>query len=222
MKPNPLRRLAPNPRWLTIIALALIGCVSNTAAADQIQMQNGDRYFGKVLSLNGDTLVLQSDVLGTLRLPRANVALISFGATPVVNAPSGGPTGAVGRVSTNTPSALAGPLRQLTTNSNLIQRIQNQYLSDAGPGAKDKFNELLGGLMSGKLGVEDIRAEAQSTANQVRAMRKDLGEDAGWMLDTYLAILDQFVNENAPPSNTATNAPAHSKAPSSGPAAEAD
>lgn len=31
--------------------------------ADQIEMSNGDRYVGRVVSMNADTLVLQSDVL---------------------------------------------------------------------------------------------------------------------------------------------------------------
>ena len=56
--------------------------------ADQVEMQNGDRYAGQVLSLNTNTVVLQSDVLGTLRLPRAKVAVITLGAGPATNSPA--------------------------------------------------------------------------------------------------------------------------------------
>src|SRR5881397_996696 len=47
--------------------------------ADQVEMQNGDRYLGTVLSLDTNTLVLRSAVLGTVTLPRGKVALIHFG-----------------------------------------------------------------------------------------------------------------------------------------------
>jgi len=40
----------------------------SAAAADQIEMANGDRYVGRVVSLGADTLTLQSEVLGTLKL----------------------------------------------------------------------------------------------------------------------------------------------------------
>src|SRR5947199_9025024 len=53
--------------------------------ADQVEMQNGDRYLGKVLSLDTNTLVLRSDVLGTVRLPRGKVALITLGLSTSTN-----------------------------------------------------------------------------------------------------------------------------------------
>ncbi|HEU0038849.1 MAG TPA: hypothetical protein VFR76_06220, partial [Verrucomicrobiae bacterium] len=59
-----------------VLWLAMVGL-----CADQVEMQNGDRYLGKVLSLTTDQLVLQSDVLGKLTLPRDKVALITLGAT---------------------------------------------------------------------------------------------------------------------------------------------
>src|SRR5712691_6726055 len=58
--------------------------------ADQIEMQNGDRYVGTVLSLNANTLVLHSEVLGDLTLPRSKVAQITLRpgtATNIVSQP---------------------------------------------------------------------------------------------------------------------------------------
>src|SRR5262245_24775013 len=49
------------------------------ARADQIEMQNGDRYHGKVLAMTNATLVLQSEILGTIKLPREKVSLINLG-----------------------------------------------------------------------------------------------------------------------------------------------
>src|SRR5437868_1859875 len=46
--------------------------------ADQIEMVNGDRYVGQVVSLGPETLVVQSEVLGTLKLPRSRIANINL------------------------------------------------------------------------------------------------------------------------------------------------
>src|SRR5437899_8094720 len=67
------------------------GCLVITASsfsADQIEMQNGDRYFGKVLSVTTNTVVLQSEVLGTVNLPRARVANIALGTAATNRAPA--------------------------------------------------------------------------------------------------------------------------------------
>ncbi len=61
--------------------------------------------------------------------------------------------------------------------------------------------------MSGKLTVNDLRKEAKSAADQLRAVKRDLGDDSG-TLDGYLSILDSFLNETASPAGSATNAPA--------------
>jgi Fe-S-cluster containining protein len=179
--------------------------------ADQVEMQNGDRYAGHVLSLNTNTVVLQSDVLGTVRLPRAKVAVIMLGSMPA-SSPSlasltNAPVIALSTAPTNKPPKPSPAFAQLGASTNLIQQVQKQFLSGAGPEANDKFNELLGGLMSGKLSVNDIRAEAKTAADQLRALKRDGGEEAGFATDAYLAILDHFLKETAP-SASATNAPA--------------
>jgi hypothetical protein len=109
---------------------------------------------------------------------------------------------------------LAPQLRQLGVSPGVIQQVQKQFLSEAGPEANGKFDELLSGLMSGKVSVEDIRAQAKSAADQLRALRREGGEETGFAVDTYLAILDHFVKETAPA------APA-SKAPATAPQSKA-
>jgi len=198
--------------WFFTIAAGLLVCSAvELASADQIQMRNGDQYCGSVLSLNKDTLVIQSDVLGILRLPRNKVAFIDFGANPAVHDPVNVPaTNTLARLPaltvTNGAHDFSATLQQLGGSSNVLQQIEAQYFGDAGPEAKAKFNDLLGGYLTGKLSVNDIRAQAQATADQVRSLRKDLGEDAGGMIDGYLAILDSFLRETAPPPTSATNA----------------
>src|SRR5437868_2582255 len=61
-----------------LLLFAAIQCLH----ADQLEMQNGDRYVGKVLSLNSNVVVLQSEVLGTVNLPRGKVTAITLGTGP--------------------------------------------------------------------------------------------------------------------------------------------
>jgi hypothetical protein len=196
-------------------AALLLFAASGRLCADQIEMQNGDRYVGHVLSLNTNTIILQSDVLGTLRLPRAKVTGITLGARSPTNSPplpllTNGQVPAPSAAPANAAPTVSPVLRQIGSNTNLIQQVQKQFLSGAGPEANDKFNEMLGGLMSGKLSVDDIRAQAKTAAEQLRTLKREGGEEGGFATDAYLAILDHFLNETAPSADSATNAPAPS------------
>jgi len=228
-------RCARAPVASGVVAALLLA--SPWLRADQLEMLNGDRYVGKVLSLNTNTVVWQSDVLGTVKLPRNKVLTINLGSGAATNLarlpgsapPVGGSDGAAGKAHpsanpslqrSGAPPPQAPDLRQLGGDTNLIAQIQAQFLNGAGPEANAKFNELLGGLTSGKLGVNDIRAEAKSAADQLRAAKRDLGDDAGWALDAYLSVLDHFLRETAPAGGSGTNAPAQAPKPKPAPAAE--
>jgi hypothetical protein len=172
------------------------------AQADQVEMQNGDRYSGAVLSMTPDTVVFQSEVLGQLKLPRNKVSNISLGSTIAVNrptTPTNNPAPAAPASSVRSRADASGALRQLSANTNLIEQIRKQFLADAGPQANDKFNELLSGLLTGKLDVDGLRTEAKTAADQLRAMKKDMGGEAGGTLDAYLSVLDNFLSQSAPP-----------------------
>src|SRR5262245_32562736 len=123
------------------------------------------------------------------------------------------------------PATNAGPdisasLRQLGGNTNFVRQVQEQYLSTAGPDANKKFDELFGGLMSGKLDVNDIRAEATTAANQIRALKRELGDDAGGPLDGYLAILESFLGGTGAPAGSSAKAGNTLRKPKSAPAKE--
>jgi hypothetical protein len=111
-------------------------------------------------------------------------------------------------LSTNASPELAQTLRQLGTQTNLINQVQSQFLSGAGSDANAKFNELLNGLTTGQLNIGDIRAQAQDAANQLRAAKKDLRDDSG-LLDAYLTVLEHFVKETQaePPSRATGSRP---------------
>ena len=97
--------------------------------------------------------------------------------------------------------------RLLAANTNLVEKVTAPLLGDAGPEAKAKFNELFGGLMSGKLSVEDIRAEARSAVAQMKTLKRDVGDDTG-LLDGYLTILEKFLGDSPLSGGSVTNASA--------------
>lgn len=206
--------------------------------ADQVEMANGDRYVGRVLSLSGETLVLQSDVLGNLRLPRSRISTILLDPRPAAAgtnaalrpaaprakvASAAGATNTVVRAagsSTNASSDFAAAMRQLGGSSNMLRQVQDQLLTGAGPEAQAKFNDLMGGLLTGKIDLAQLRAQAKSTLDQARGMRGDLGEEGAGMLDSYLAILDSFLKETEPDAASTNKPPAVSspQAPAPNPA----
>jgi hypothetical protein len=178
-----------------------------SARADQIELQNGDHFSGTVVSITPEIVVLQSDALGQIKLPRAKVSTISLGAAAT-------PVRTIILSSNNPATQLAPPLTvgknsvlpQLGTDTNLVQQIRKQFLADAGPQANEKFDDLLTGLMTGKMDMNGLRAEAKSAADQIRALKKDMGGDAGQTLDAYLSVLDGFLAQSAPTATPSTNA----------------
>jgi hypothetical protein len=177
-------------------------CLSLTvaaSAADLVEMKNGDRYSGEVLSLTAGELTLQNDNLGIIRLSRTNLARISFA------------TSTPASTTTNTADALTRQIQDQGIDSVLIRQVQQQFLGAAGPEANAKFNSLVQGLVSGTTTVEDIRVEARNAVNQIRALQGDLGDETGGYLDGYLTILESFLNATdsarAPSQNARTSPP---------------
>ena len=179
-----LGRLTLARRQVSAIALAPGGtnlsAVAHAAtnAEDEVWLQNGDRFAGQVLSLNTNALVLQSPILGRVSFSRCEVSSIALAAVATnhtalsLSATNSGPQATL-------PANLADGLRQLDLNGASIADIKSQFLNHANPAANKQFNDMLSGLMNGSLGVDDIRAQAQSVAAQARALRKDLGNDPG-------------------------------------------
>lgn len=179
--------------------------------ADQIIMQNGDILNGKVLTMTTNALVLQNENFGTVTLARVKVSNITLGtvmvktpapitpaASAIVRPPAAG-------AETNSISDLQAMFRGIRDQSNLVQQVEAQVLgSSASPQAVNKFNELLDGLSTGKIDMNELRAEAQSAVNQLQDYKKEMGSEAGGEIDSYLTILNNFLQETAE-SNSATN-----------------
>jgi len=180
--------------------------------ADQIELKNGDRYIGKVLSMNSNTVVLESSVLGQVQLSRSQVVSINLNGIasvplPVTNAT---PNTAVSGANRGGANGLDNAVRRLAANTNSVQQVHRDMLANAGPEATQKFNEMLSDLLTGKLTISGLRKEADSAAKQLRELRKDLGEDSGGMVDGYLEILDKFLRDPEVRDSAVTPPPAAS------------
>jgi hypothetical protein len=184
--------------------------------ADHVEMQNGDRYFGKVLSVSADTVTLESEMLGKINVPRKKVASLAFGtnaaapkaATNVaqISVPTNPPTAVSLAVLAGTNADLSAAIRNLDANTNFIRQIREQMLAGS-PEAASNYDDMVTGLMNGKLNLDDLRREAKSSADQLRALKRDLGPEAGGSLDAYLDVLDNFLNETAAEPTNAAPAP---------------
>jgi hypothetical protein len=207
----------------TLVSLLVL---AGAAQADQVEMQNGDRYNGKILSLTNDTLVLQSELLGNINVPRAKVAKMLLGASASSNATASAsglkkvaakPAAAPAASS----SELLASIKKLGSQTNEVEQVKQQFLADADPAAKAKFDEMLASLLTGKMSMSDLAGEAKTAAAQLKAMKKELGSEADPALDGYLSILENFLRE-VPASDSAKTATPQSPAPRSKARPEAD
>src|SRR5258705_457188 len=113
---------------LVVMAAVMFFLATIWLRADQVEMQNGDRYLGTVLSLDTNTLVFHSAVLGTVHLPRGHFALITLGPggttnfTRAASATKHQPT-AVSIAITNAMTDVSAPLRQLGANTSVIALV---------------------------------------------------------------------------------------------------
>jgi hypothetical protein len=188
------------------VALALCAASAFNLRADQVVMQNGDRYNGKVLSVSPTNVVLQSDVLGVVNLQRAQVANVAMGLSTATN-----PAPVTASAKTNSSADLSAAIRQLGTQSNLVNQVRAQILATANPEANQQFDRMLSDLGTGKMSIADLRAQARSAADQLREFEKEAGDDASGTVGLYLSILDGFLAETESPVNAVTNKPVRTR-----------
>lgn len=166
-----------------ILFLAAIFGVA-TARADLLSMVNGDRYHGAIQLVNEKEVHLQSEILGLIKIPRAKVTAIQFGdVKEVAPAPAVAPK-----------AAAAGTTNEFVFDPKAIEKVQQEFLGTATPEANAMFSEMLQGLSSGKISVNDIRAQAAETLKQLKELQAELGEEGdNPLLATYGSILEKFV-----------------------------
>ena len=184
------------------------------ARADMLALTNGDLYRGTIVSMDAANIVFQSEIQGRVVLPRSKVGSVTLHevvSKPIVVAKPAAPrtTAPLVLQGTNPSPGVSAPvapgsqadavvqeLRKQGIDPKLIDQVQEQIFGKASPEAAQKFNEIMGGLVTGQLSVGDIRKQAQSSINEIRAAKKELGGEAGEMLDGYLSILEKFMQES--------------------------
>ncbi len=183
--------------------------------ADQVELQNGDRLSGKVLSVTASTVILETDMLGRVSVPRKNISVLTMGnsVNPAKSVASGTTSVMPANPAFNLPAII---LADTNTNSstslfgtgseqNIIRQIREQMLGD-NPAAAAKFDELASSFMSGKLNLDDIRRQAKSAADQLRELKRENPEAAD-SLNGYLQVLESFLNEPADKPAASTTVP---------------
>lgn len=197
--------------------LAMSGMLPPGAAADTVQLANGDTLSGEVLSLDAKQLRVKSPILGEVTIARAQVHSIYLGdavKTPVAGAPAAKPAESgkeltvegilkqLGAGAGGHPSAGAGDdlLKQLQGGvpPAELDKLKKQFPLLASPEVQAYFNKTVGGLLDGSLTLNDIRKEAMRARDETRDAIKDLGPEAEKALSGYLGILDQFIKETEP------------------------
>jgi hypothetical protein len=212
---------------------ALLSCTR--AHADSVELANGDLLSGKVTAVTGEQVLLTSEVLGEVKLPRAKVAAIHFGDRKPTAAGQAGPASSAGaspsqgepsrgepaRWEPSRASAAKGTpeaqsvddvLNQLKVGGaggDLTKMLNKEFPLLQNPSVKAYFDKTVGGLMSGELNVSDIRKQAIEVQQQVKELEKDLGPEGMAALKPYLSVLDKFIKDTEPPARA--SAPAQQK-----------
>ena len=154
--------------------------------ADVVECDNGDRYHGKVLSMDDEKVVLKNDITGTLNIPRARIVSLSFRDQATTRPASAGAAN----------PAAVGPAAKKLEAASAIQQVQNEYLATATPQANQMYNEMVQALMSGQMNMADLRNKAQTTLQELRSLQKELGDDeTAQLLNSYGAILESFLRQ---------------------------
>ena len=160
--------------------------------ADVIELVNGDRYYGSLIAVTQTNVELKSEIQGKVNIPRDKVATIMFRETAAQKADVA--KSITGKKNAKS-SALAEELRAQGISPKDISKIPEEILSGANPEATEQFKEMLAGLVTGQISTDSIRVQAQKSVEEIHAMKEDLGEEAGELLDGYLLILENFLKE---------------------------
>lgn len=188
--------------WLLCLPVMML---AHMLLADQVRMSNGDVLNGSVRSLDGKVLVLVSETLGELKLPRGSVAQIVLGDVPAT-APL--PNRNDRTVPKGTAANVSDPVSQLRReglNANTLEELTAKFPLLASPEVQKYFGQKVGGLISGSLNVQDIRKDAIQAVEQANELKRGLGPEAAQALDAYLGILEAFIDESAPNSEVPDN-----------------
>jgi hypothetical protein len=200
-------------RWPQAAILVTVLVLSALpAAADSVQLANGDVLNGRVLGLDDKQLRLESDTLGQVNIPRAKVASITLGDRKPAAATTAPKSGAAQM--NLTPEGVLKQLQAGGLNPKDIGDIQKMFPLLATPEASAYFNDTLKGLLGGTLSVGDIRKQAIHARDELKKATKGLGPEVEASVAPYLQILEKFIGEtqsSKPPAKAETVVPRDKK-----------
>lgn len=114
-----------------------------------------------------------------------------------------------------TPEDVVRQLRAEGLDPALMNELQLRLPGFASPEVQGYFHDRVGGLISGKISLQDIRDDAIDARDQLLDLKKDLGPDAA-ALDGYLGILEGFIRVTAPGDDSEQDLPLKELLPPSG------
>ena len=181
-------------------AAAILGAAVAPVAADAVKLSNGDTIHGQVRSLSETEIVIVSDVLGEVKLPRERVAMIALGKNATFDqaAAKAEPAPKPGIAPENqTAEDALRQLQETGVSAEQMNRLRKEMPLLAMPEAKGYFDKTVTGLMSGSIDLNHVRKDALKARDELELLKKDLGPN-GYILNGYLSILNNFINETEP------------------------
>jgi len=64
-------------KQLLFACALIVGTLTATAEADEIQLTNGDRVTGEILTSDGETLTVATELMGEVQIERSGIVDIS-------------------------------------------------------------------------------------------------------------------------------------------------
>ena len=189
-----------------LLSISLLALLVSPSLADSVQLTNGDSVSGKVVSLDSQSLVLKSDVLGEVKIGREKIAAILLGDRPAIPATprAAKPETAKGPVTGEpaaSPQSVEDILKQIQAggvDKGLTKSLESEFPLLSTPEVRAYFDKTVGGLISGDINIGDLRKQAIDVRNQVKDLERDLGPEATQALSGYMSILDKFIRETEP------------------------
>jgi len=164
------------------------------AAADSVQLANGDILSGRVLGLDDKQLRLESETLGQVNIPRGKIMSITLGNhKPVAPASASRPS-----APTLSPEEVLKQLKTTGVNPKDLNDLHKMLPLLASPEASKYFDDTVKGLLGGKTSIGDIRKEAMRARDELKKATKGLGPDVEAGIAPYLNILESFLRETQP------------------------
>ncbi len=93
----------------------------------------------------------------------------------------------------------------------MIGALQTKFPLLNTPEASGYFNDTLGGLMTGKLNIQDVRKDAVKARDELKSLQDELGPETGAALNGYMSILNKFIRETEPAPSAAAGKPGEGK-----------